>query len=130
MSSLDSKPSIETTSTEAPCAPKINPADTTTPPQTTSADAPSSPKTNPTDTTTPPQTTSAALQALFYDHGSKPNTGNVIPISEWEKILIGKEWIREDAEGNENVRYWLSIWSLLVLSETIDVQAIGPAEAE
>jgi len=53
--------------------------------------------------TSSPQTTSAALHALRYDHGSKPNTGDVPPISEWEKILIGKRWIREDAEGSENV---------------------------
>ncbi len=52
-----------------------------------------------------PNSTSAALQALRYDHRNiaNANTGDVPPISEWEEILIGKKYIRENAEGDENV---------------------------
>jgi len=52
-----------------------------------------------------PNSTSAALQALRYDHRNiaNANTGDVPPISEWEEILIGKKYTKEDAEGDENV---------------------------
>ena len=71
-----------------------------------SKDAASEPESAPTfsvEITSSPKTTSAALQALRYDHASTPNTGDVPPISEWENILLGKEWIAEHREGDDNV---------------------------
>ena len=68
------------------------------------ASEPISAPTNSVELTSSPKTTLAALQALRYDHASTPNTGDVPPISEWEHILMGKEWIAEHREGDGNVR--------------------------
>lgn len=94
----------------------------------------SSPQIHPVDAKLTPTTTSAALQALYYDHGRTPNTTNVPPISEWEKILIGKRWIAEHVNGDENVSLLLSwLYTALIrltLYELIDIQAIRTASSK
>lgn len=75
-----------------------------------SKDAASEPNSAPTikpeeafTSSSPPKTSlAAALQALRYDHASTPNTGNVPPISKWENILMGKKWVAEHSEGDDD----------------------------
>jgi len=52
-----------------------------------------------------PQTesTSTPLPDIRYVHLAHPNTGDVPPIAEWEKRIVGKTLIKEEADGDENV---------------------------
>lgn len=49
------------------------------------------------------QSLRATLQALRYDHSSQANTGNVPPITVWQELLMGKKWVAEHRDVDENV---------------------------
>lgn len=50
-----------------------------------------------------PLSTSSQLPDIRYNHLARPNTGNVPPIAEWERRIVGKTLIKEEAEGDETV---------------------------
>lgn len=71
------------------------------------------------------------LPDIRYNHLNCPKNGNcgdVPPIKEWEKRLVGKRLIKEDEEGDETVTR--SYYQLYLKSDfNTDFQAIRPTTA-